>query len=145
MRGRGLSRSLCIGVMLATVMFAAAARGADLAQAGAQIFEAQCAPCHGRPIAADGSTILGPDRLPILPASAGLAIKYRGSEVSPYIEERPDLANAAVLRVFLRNGSLSMPPFRKSELPDSSIDAIAAYIAVKSKAKSGRKPGGSRE
>jgi mono/diheme cytochrome c family protein len=48
------------------------------------------------------------------------------------LEERTDLT-APVLKVFVRNGSFSMPPFRPTELTDAEIADIAAYLAVSSK------------
>jgi len=122
-------------ILMATIVVAAgfsSVHAADAVAQGALIFEKQCAPCHARPLDAQGAPVLAADGLPVLAGSASLAVKYRGTKISPYIEERPELANAALLRVFLRNGSFSMPPFRKSELPDSSIEAIAAYLAATS-------------
>ena len=64
----------------------------------------------------------------MLPGVQSLSLKYGGS-VSPYIEERRDLANAEVLKLLLREGAGSMPPFRKTEVSDEDIAAIAAYLA----------------
>jgi mono/diheme cytochrome c family protein len=116
-----------------SVPISLAAPTPDDIQPGRTIFEHQCSPCHARAIDEDGSAILSADGYPVLAGAASLAIKYKGTTISPYIEERSDLANSAVLRVFLRNGSPSMPPFRKSELPDSSIEALAAYFLVTAK------------
>lgn len=124
-------------ILMIFVLVAARLGSVHAADAGAQgalVFEKQCAPCHARPLDAKGAPILAADGLPVLAGSASLAVKYRGTKISPYIEERPELADAALLRVFLRNGSFSMPPFRKSELPDSGIEAIAAYLSATSKA-----------
>lgn len=91
----------------------------ETALRGQAVYEASCAPCHARGPGSDGAAML--------PGPAALTIKYRGS-LSPYLEEREDL-NAEVLRLFVRNGTGSMPRFRKTELSDADIDAIAAYIA----------------
>ncbi len=56
-----------------------------------------------------------------------LQLKYDGS-LSPYITQRPDLANAAVLQTFLRDGVGSMPPFRRTEISDDDIEALVAYF-----------------
>jgi mono/diheme cytochrome c family protein len=90
------------------------------AERGAAVYEAWCAHCHDR--VPEGSA------LEMLPGPASLALKYGGA-LSPYIKERPDLTNFATLEVFLRNGSGSMPPFRKTELADDDIAAVAAYFA----------------
>jgi mono/diheme cytochrome c family protein len=63
----------------------------------------------------------------MLPGTAALQIKHQG-EVPPALEDRDDLS-ADVLRVFLRQGSFSMPPFRPTELSDQDIADIAAYLA----------------
>lgn len=91
---------------------------------GRQVFERQCAPCHGAGPGDDGS--------PTLPATAMLAEKYRG-ELPAALELRTDLS-ADVIRLFVRQGSGPMPSFRKSELSDADIDAIAAYIAATAQA-----------
>jgi mono/diheme cytochrome c family protein len=91
-----------------------------VAARGAAIYEASCVYCHDR--VPEGSA------LEMLPGPASLALKYGGA-LSPYIKERPDLANFNVLQVFLRNGAGSMPPFRKTEITDEDIAAVAAYFA----------------
>lgn len=87
---------------------------------GRAAFERVCAPCHARGAGLDGS--------PMLPGAAALALKHQGA-VSPFLEERSDL-NAQVLRVFVRQGSGAMPMFRKTEISDAEIDALAAYFAA---------------
>jgi mono/diheme cytochrome c family protein len=37
------------------------------------------------------------------------------------------------IRAFVRNGTFSMPPFRPTELTNTEIADIAAYLAVSSK------------
>mgnify|MGYP000271255888 FL=1 len=86
---------------------------------GRQVFERQCAPCHGR-----GP---GDDRSEMLPGTAALAHKYEG-RLPAALEDRTDLS-APVLTLFVRRGSGAMPFFRKAELSDADIEAIAAYLA----------------
>jgi mono/diheme cytochrome c family protein len=62
----------------------------------------------------------------MLPGTDALRIKYKG-ELPALIERRTDLT-APVLKVFVRRGSWSMPPFRPTELTDDEIADIAAYI-----------------
>jgi mono/diheme cytochrome c family protein len=94
------------------------ANSAQIAQGKLQ-FARQCAACHGQGAGDDGSKQL--------PGTDALARKYKG-ELPPQLELRRDL-NADVIRMFVRNGSGAMPMFRKSELTDADISAIAAYIA----------------
>jgi mono/diheme cytochrome c family protein len=54
-------------------------------------------------------------------------LKYRG-EKPGLLEERTDLP-AELVKAFVRNGVASMPPFRKTEVSDEDIAAIAAYLA----------------
>lgn len=106
-------------VLGAAVSLSAAAQSEDPQIAhGRQVFERQCAPCHGRGPGDDGS--------PMLPGTAALAEKYRGSR-PPALEDRADLA-APVITLFVRRGSGAMPFFRASELSDADIAAIAAYL-----------------
>lgn len=85
---------------------------------GRQIFERQCAPCHG-----DGP---GGDGTPSLPGTTALTAKYDGA-MPGLLELRDDL-NGDVLRLFLRNGVGAMPAFRKAELSDGDINQIADYL-----------------
>ena len=87
---------------------------------GRQVFERQCAPCHGQ-----GP---GDDRSEMLPGTAALAEKYDGTRPAA-LELRDDLP-APVLGMFVRRGVGAMPPFRPSELSDADISAMAAYIAA---------------
>lgn len=75
-------------------------------------FDRACAVCHGT----------GPDR----PGTASLQVKYQG-KLPALLEERTDLTPAAV-RYFIRNGVAMMPRFRKTELSDPQVDAIARYL-----------------
>jgi mono/diheme cytochrome c family protein len=95
-------------------------------QRGNAKFQHSCAPCHGAGVGDDGHAML--------PGTDALRIKYKGAvpAVPALLEERTDLT-APVLKVFLRHGSFSMPPFRPTELTDAEIGDIAAYLAVSSK------------
>lgn len=94
-------------------------RAAAEAERGADVYAAWCAHCHDR--LPEGSAI------DMLPGVASLSLKYGGA-LSPYIKERPDLADFDVLETFLRNGAGSMPPFRRTEITDRDIAALAAYL-----------------
>lgn len=85
---------------------------------GRTIFERQCAPCHGAGPGDDGAAML--------PGTAVLQRRYEGDPPGA-LELRDDLDGDA-LRLFVRNGIGAMPSFRKAELSDADIDAIAAYL-----------------
>lgn len=86
------------------------APGTDPGKAG---FERACAVCHGE----------GPDR----PGTSSLQIKYAG-KVPALLEQRTDLSPEFV-RYYIRNGFAMMPRFRKSELSDVEVEAIARYLS----------------
>lgn len=91
---------------------------------GRVTFDRQCAPCHGAGPGDDGA--------PMLPGTAALAARYQGA-LPGALELRDDL-DAEALRLFVRNGVGAMPSFRKAELSDADIDAIADYLAATAKA-----------
>ncbi|MEN7538300.1 c-type cytochrome [Aurantiacibacter flavus] len=121
-----MSRAALIAIAIAplgALMLTAAAAPADIVRPdmpGRQVFERQCAPCHGTGPGADGA--------PMLPGTAALAAKYDGAKPGA-LELRSDLP-APVLRLFVRRGVSEMPPFRKSEITDAQIDEVAAYLAA---------------
>ena len=82
------------------------------ADPGKAEFERACSICHGS----------GPDR----PGTSSLQIKYNG-KLPALLEERTDLTQDAV-RFYIRNGVAMMPRFRKTELTDAQVDAIARYL-----------------
>ncbi len=81
---------------------------------GAAVFNNWCSACHSR----------GPQNAP---GTASLQIKYQGS-VPAALEDRRDLT-PEVVKVFVRNGVAMMAPFRKTEVSDADLDALAAYLA----------------
>ena len=114
----GLAALLCVAVT------AVHAQDSTAAQRGNTKFQRTCAPCHGPGPGNDGEAML--------PGTAALQLKYKGS-VPPLLEARSGLT-AEVLKGFVRRGSWSMPPFRKTELSDAEIGDIAAYLATTPKA-----------
>jgi mono/diheme cytochrome c family protein len=107
---------------------AASAQPPASAERGQAKFEHSCAPCHG-----DG---LGDDGRAMLPGTDALRIKYQGS-LPALIEKRTDL-NADAIRTFVRRGTWSMPPFRPTEITESDIQDIAAYLRQSSGAANAR-------
>lgn len=76
-------------------------------------FEKWCAHCHREGIYMAGT--------------AGLEAKYKGA-VPALLERRTDLT-VEVVKNFVRHGSNSMAPFRKTEISDAELDALARYLA----------------
>jgi mono/diheme cytochrome c family protein len=87
---------------------------------GKQVYDYWCLPCHG-----PGLGLPGFDGLP---GTQQLAIKYRGTAISPLLEERTDLVPEFV-KVIVRQGVSFMPQFRKTEISDAELDALTAYLA----------------
>lgn len=75
-------------------------------------FQRDCAVCHGS----------GPAE----PGTRALRAKYQG-KLPALLEERTDLTPAFV-KYTVRHGVSVMPPFRKTEVSDADLDAIAAYL-----------------
>lgn len=79
---------------------------------GRAVFARWCASCHG-----PGQHT---------PGTMALHFKYQGT-VPPMLEQRDNLT-PDFLRVFIRNGVSVMPSFRKTEVSEADIDALAAYL-----------------
>ena len=125
MRTSGLALVVSLGGLLLAIGTATAnADEASAVDRGRVKFQRTCAPCHGAGPGNDGRAAL--------PGTDALRLKYHGS-LPALIEARSDLT-AEVLKAYVRRGSWSMPPFRKTELTDAEIKDIAAYLAVSSKA-----------
>ena len=114
---------------LAPVLCAAAFSSVSVAQAperaaeierGRQVYEYWCATCHGPGLGLPG--------FGGLPGTQQLEIKYRGTNISPLLEERTDLVPDFV-KVIVRQGVSFMPQFRKTEIDDADLEALAAYLA----------------
>jgi mono/diheme cytochrome c family protein len=104
---------------LALLALAGQAFGADEAtlQKGEKVFDYWCATCHG-----PGN----------LPGTIALQAKYKGAKPA-LLSERTDLI-PPVTKTFVRKGVSIMPFFRKTEISDADLDALAAYIARNNKA-----------
>ena len=82
---------------------------------GQQVFANWCAPCH-----APGARH---------PGTQALEALYKGAKPAA-LEQRADLT-PELTRAFVRTGVSVMPPFRKTEISDSDLEALAAYLAPK--------------
>jgi len=102
-------------ILLLLGSVAASAAEPDRLGRGKAVFDYWCQACHGR----------GADK----PGTVALQVKYKGQLPAP-LEERhdlgPDLVKSAV-----RRGISIMPFFRKTEISDADLDALAAYLARK--------------
>ena len=100
--------------MLTTLLLAAAQASADEAPArnGQEVYEHWCAPCH-----APGANH---------PGTNALAAKYKG-EIPAVLEQRPGLTYEFIAQ-YVRHGVSIMPFFRKTEISDTDLQAIAAYL-----------------
>jgi mono/diheme cytochrome c family protein len=79
---------------------------------GNEAYQYWCATCHGA----------GPGH----PGTTALAAKYKGA-LPGVLEQRTDLTATAV-RFAVRRGTSIMPFFRKTEVSDADLDAIAQYL-----------------
>ena len=85
---------------------------------GRRVFQHVCAPCHGAGPGLDGSKML--------PGTATLAARYQGA-VPALLEERPGLSYEFLDQV-VRHGQGAMPMFRKTEITDAELKAVAVYL-----------------
>jgi mono/diheme cytochrome c family protein len=116
MKGLGIGLLLAIGIPA----FAADDANAAAIQKGKQVYEYWCATCHG----------------PNLAGTVALQTKYNGSKPALLVD-RTDLL-PAMTKTFVRKGVTIMPFFRKTEISDADLDALAAYFARNSGSAAGR-------
>lgn len=83
------------------------------AERGAAVFNNWCSACHSR----DTRNA---------PGTTSLQHKYQGS-VPAALEDRTDLT-PEVIELFVRNGVATMPFYRKTEIADTELAALAAYL-----------------
>jgi (+)-pinoresinol hydroxylase len=89
-------------------------------QKGQEVYRYWCWNCHG-----SGAGKPGTD---------ALRAKYKDARPAD-LEQRTDLV-PAVTKTFVRKGVSIMPMFRKTEISDAELDALAAYLARNAKPKS---------
>ena len=100
-------KGLRLAFLMAVAVQAFAADDAAI-QKGKQVYEYWCATCHG----------------PNLAGTVALQTKYNGSKPALLVE-RTDLL-PAVTKSFVRKGVTIMPFFRKTEISDADLDALAS-------------------
>ena len=79
---------------------------------GNAVFQKWCAPCHGR----------GADK----PGTVALQALYQGAKPAA-LEDRADMS-PQFIRMFVRHGVSVMAPFRKTEVSDTDLAALTAYL-----------------
>jgi len=89
---------------------------------GEEVYQARCNLCHGR-VAKDVTGGFGAR----MAGTEVLQAKYRGAKPA-VLEDRTDLT-ADMVKYFVRNGVGIMPFFRKMEVSDADLDAMAAYLS----------------
>jgi mono/diheme cytochrome c family protein len=82
---------------------------------GHKVYDKWCFPCHGTGSGKPGTESLA----------------QRGQKPA-VLEERTDLT-PTMIKTFVRHGVLYMPTFRKTEISDADLDAIAAYLTRNNK------------
>jgi (+)-pinoresinol hydroxylase len=92
---------------------AVAAQAQEPQSRGRAVFENWCAACHS-----PGARH---------PGTQALEALYKGAKPAA-LEQRTDLT-PELTRAFVRTGVSVMPPFRKTEINDADLDALAAYLA----------------
>lgn len=113
---RGLIALAVMTAAIAPAAHAAPARKPATAQApadGKEVYRRWCAICHS-----PGDRMAG---------TSALQAKYNGATPA-LLTERRDL-EPDVVRYFVRNGISIMPSFRKTEITDAELDALAAYLS----------------
>ena len=117
--------SLLIGIVLVTMCHQIAVKAqesdetASKVERGKQVYEKWCAPCHGPGIGLPG--------FDALPGTQQLGLKYRESDIPAVLAERTDLV-PQFIEVIVRKGVSFMPQFRKTEISDTDLEAISAYL-----------------
>src|SRR5687768_4427177 len=112
-RSRRSACWLMFALVAASVAPCTNAQDAAAIQRGKQVFDDWCAPCHAP----------GPRH----PGTQALDVLYKGAKPGA-LEERTDLV-PAITQTFVRTGVSVMPPFRKTEIGDADLAALAAYLA----------------
>jgi mono/diheme cytochrome c family protein len=107
-------KHLTIGLLFIGGLIAAGTvLGQDEMQQGKQVFTYWCINCHGD--------------FPGTPGTQALQALY-GDTKPAVLKERTDLTRELV-EISVRNGVSIMPFFRKTEISDEDLDALATYLS----------------
>ncbi len=110
------SASAWAGVALAGLTlggFASGEEPSDPYASGRAVYEKWCAPCHDPGV--------------IHPGTNALTVKYKGVK-SGVLLEWTDLKPQTVEHL-VRHGISVMPQFRKTEISDAELDALATFLS----------------
>jgi mono/diheme cytochrome c family protein len=110
----GIARAV-VGFAMIMVPLTGGAQESTLAR-GQEVFAQWCGACHAP----------GPRH----PGTQALDALYKGAKPAA-LEQRTDLT-PELTRAFVRTGVSVMPPFRKTEISDADLEALARYLAPKS-------------
>ena len=110
--GACLLSGIAAGAVLA-LLLPATVRADATQDPGRVVYEKWCAPCHDPGINH--------------PGTHALMAKYSGTKPAALVE-RTDLP-PDIVKHFVRHGITIMPPFRKTEISDTELDALAAYLS----------------
>lgn len=91
----------------------------DPVAVGKQVYDQHCVACHG--------TGIGYPPFAELPGTEALRARYKGA-VPALLTERTDLTPELVA-YFVRNGVSVMAPYRKTEISDAQLAALAKYLS----------------
>ena len=119
---KSLIAVLGAGIALAGVAGSALAADAGQLALGKEKFDYWCDTCHA-PDPREGGRYL--------PGTASLNAKYNGSRPGALVD-RTDLLPPYV-ELVIRKGMEGMPFFRKTEISDAEMKAIAAYLSRNTK------------
>ena len=115
-RSGGVNGAAIVGMaflVLALAARAPAAEPSDSHAAGRAVYTKWCAPCHDPGV--------------IHPGTNALTVKYRGVKPGVLLEWK-DLRPETV-RYLVRHGISVMPQFRKTEISDADLDALAKFLS----------------
>ena len=110
-----IARSMWLTVSMMALACAHVQAQESTVARGNEVFRDWCAPCH-----APGARH---------PGTQALEALYKGAKPAA-LEQRTDLL-PELTRAFVRTGVSVMPPFRKTEISDADLEALAAYLAPK--------------
>jgi (+)-pinoresinol hydroxylase len=113
-----MKRLALVTLAVCAVISGALQAGEAVAQAkpvGEAVYSHWCAPCHAP----------GPGH----PGTESLQLKYGGT-MPAVLVERTDLT-PQIVATFVRQGVLLMAPFRKTEITDAELAALAAFVTAK--------------
>ena len=113
---RAMNGPVLAGLALAGLMLGrpgSAEEPSDPYAAGRAVYAKWCAPCHDPGV--------------IHPGTNALTVKYKGVKPGVLLEWK-DLPPAAV-GYLVRHGISVMPQFRKTEISDADLDALAKFLS----------------